>query len=58
MSGMGRTGAMHRYHSPVSTAPAGPEASPIVPSYYLGRPSRVYIARFRRRSAGTVSERR
>ena len=49
---------MHRYHSPVSTAPAGPEASPIVPSYYLGRPSRVYIARFRHRSAGTVSERR
>ena len=50
-------GTMHRYHGPIRTAQAGPQASPVMPSYYLGRPSRVYVARYRRQSTAAVNER-
>ena len=49
---------MHRYHGPINTHQAGLQASPVMPSYYLGRPSRVYVARFRRQNTAAVSERR
>jgi hypothetical protein len=49
---------MHRYHTSHSTSEAGLESARIIPSYFLGRPSRVYVARFRRRSAAMVSEQR
>ncbi len=45
---------MHRYHAPISTS----QPSPVMPSYYLGRPSRVYVARYRRQSTAAVGERR
>jgi hypothetical protein len=49
---------MHRYHTSHRTSEADLQSSRIIPSYFLGRPSRVYVARFRRRSAALVSERR
>jgi hypothetical protein len=49
---------MHRYHTSHRTPEASLEATPTIPSYFLGRPSRVYVARYRRRSAAMVSEQR
>jgi hypothetical protein len=49
---------MHRYHTPHRSAEADVESTRIIPSYFLGRPSRVYVARFRRRSAAMVSQQR
>jgi hypothetical protein len=49
---------MHRYHTPDRTSQADLGSTHIIPSYFLGRPSRVYVARFRRRSAAMVTEQR
>ena len=50
---------MHRYHTPHSTSEAGLESGRIIPSYFLGRPSRVYVARFPpAQRMAAVSERR
>lgn len=46
---------MHRYPRPFGLR-AGLEASPVIPGYFLGRPSRVYVARFRRRNAAAASD--
>jgi hypothetical protein len=49
---------MHRYHTSHRTPETGREAVSVIPSYFLGRPSRVYVARYRRASATAVDERR